>query len=324
MNRLGVSALLLVGVCVALASLWWLSHNAFGTDDVSASVVRGEMMDTLRSEGASMAYERFKKKYRNAEFDLQHNAAHIFGESAHEVLGIDGVRVCDSEFNFGCYHGFFTRAVSSDGLSVVKTLDEACVAAVQPSACRHGIGHGILEYLGHTRLTDALAACKETTQPDPLAGCTSGVFMEYNVPLAVNDAGVFSLQTRPLLNPEEPYHPCTEVSAEFRLSCYHELPQWWMQVYRADFKAMGAYCVASAEKELSDACLAGLGNIVASFAKYEAEQSTALCRLMPDEASRRICTVNAAWSFGTDVDSQEKALALCASLPTEDREECLP
>ena len=323
MSRIVFVLLAVVGVGAA-AFFWFASQDLTQSEiNPAVSVVREQITESLRTKGADTAYMLFKEKYRNADFDVQHNVAHVFGKSLYEVSGVAGLRVCDDSFSFGCYHGFFTPAVASEGLDVVTELNTACLSSAQPSACRHGIGHGILEYLGHSRLTDALLACKKTDQPDPLAGCTSGVFMEYNVPLSVREDGTFALQTRPLLNPEEPYHPCTEVSPEFRVSCYHELPQWWMQVYMADFKTMGAQCADAPGESFISACFAGLGNIVASFAKYDPEKSAELCALMPSETWRRVCILNAAWSFETDARSRERAGSLCEYLPSSERQTCL-
>lgn len=205
-----VSVLLVAGVL-------WFGHTTDSLNVSSQTVgeIRVTMEKNIEDMGGREAYQTFKQQYENVPFDAQHSASHLFGESLFHSLGLPGISVCDSDFSFGCYHGFFTKAVSEQGLVVVSDLDVACTAVTDAqsiSACQHGIGHGILEYVGPLHLSRALEACTNTHQSNPLVGCTSGVFMEYNVPLSVSENGVFSTTARPLENPNEPYHPCTEVA----------------------------------------------------------------------------------------------------------------
>lgn len=317
MNKTRIAVLILCG-CVVAA--YFLSRVPEPPTGIPA--MRAAFVENIRMHGGDAAYRAFKKHYLGVPFDLQHNAAHVFGESLYDEEGIAGVRLCDQEFNFGCYHGFFTRAVASEGLDVIGALDRACDASDRPTACQHGIGHGILEYLGHSRLGDALLACKKTHQPDPLAGCTSGVFMEYNVPLSVGGDGTFALQTRPLEHHDEPYHPCTELPDEFRLSCYHELPQWWAQVYGQDFATLGAFCAAAPYPGGGRACFNGLGNVIASFGEYDADTVAGLCRQIADSEGRDSCFINAAWSAFVDRQDARGAAAICAKLPEKLQSEC--
>lgn len=306
---------------ISLLGIYFFSQQPSPSPAFEPSEARADIQHALQREGREAAYESFKRAYVNVSFDTQHNAAHIFGESLYEAYGIDGVRTCGSEFNFGCYHGFFTRAVAAEGLPVIGELDRACDASLRPTACQHGIGHGILEYMGHTRLTDALIACNRTNQPDPLAGCTSGVFMEYNVPLS-EDAGSFSVQSRPLDNPAEPYHPCTELSEEFRLSCFHELPQWWAQVYGRDFAKLGAFCAEAPFPDADRACFNGLGNIIASFGDYQAPVVAEMCGQIANPKGREECLINAAWSAYLERNDPKGADAICAGLPENLQAQC--
>jgi hypothetical protein len=254
--------------------------------------------------------------------DEQHNAAHLFGESLYATNGVDGIRTCDTDFNFGCYHGFFTQAVSGEGLSLVSALDAACQTSERPSACQHGIGHGIMEYVGHSNLPRALEACSLTHQPDPIAGCTSGVFMDYNIRLIV-EGNTFSVSTRPLGDPELPFAPCTEVKDKFKKSCYHELPQWWYQVYAGNVKRIGELCERIENQTYRAICFSGVGNIVGSVANYETAHVKELCALMPTHAVSS-CISNAAWSFSANIDSKDDARELCENvISEEERDDCL-
>lgn len=286
------------------------------------SGLRASFEESLRTSGPVLAYAEMKKSVLKKTHDEQHNAAHLFGESLYAVEGVNGIRICDTDFNFGCYHGFFTKAVSGEGLSSVGALDAACQTSERPSACQHGIGHGIMEYVGHSNLSRALEACSLAYQPDPIAGCTSGVFMDYNIRLTV-EGNTFSVSARPLGNPELPYAPCTDVEDRFKKSCYHELPQWWYQVYQGDIQNIGALCERIEDKNYRAICFGGVGNIVGSVANYETALVKELCALMPKHAVTS-CITHAAWSFSANIDAHGDAKELCENVVSEEEKiECL-
>lgn len=272
--------------------------------------LRSAFLLTIESMGGSSAYRKVQNEYASADFNTQHNVAHLFGETLYAKEGVSGIRDCDPSFVFGCYHGFFAVAVAHEGLVVLPLLDEACEEVVEgeSNACRHGIGHGILEYLGHERLMDALTACDATTQPNPLAGCTSGVFMEYNVPLTSLESGAYFTVPRP--PGEDPYEPCMSVEERFKGSCILELPQWWAQVYARDYTHMGSLC-ASLSADESQICYLGLGKVVAPSVEFDPYASRAVCELMPDERGSYYCRASAAWSIAYDGEGVEASKIIC-------------
>lgn len=319
MNHLSrAQILLLVAVIgIGIAILYVADEPEEKPIDVDS--VRGRIQVSIETQGPEKAYLLFKESIAMEDPDTQHNTTHILGESLYDVVGRSGLSVCDTSFNFGCYHGFFTRAVVREGLSIVSSLDEVCQSSSAPSICQHGLGHGILEYLGYSKLTEALETCTRTYQPDPLAGCTSGVFMEYNVPLVV-EGEQYSVVARPLVNEDEPYSPCTEIAAEFQQSCYHELPQWWNQVFEGDFARMGVACDTSKYEEI---CFSGVGNIAGSNGDYSVEKTIAICDTMPSSSGRSLCLVSAGGAFVSNIGDRDGARGLCNALPVSEQETCL-
>ncbi len=289
-------------------------------EDGDISGLRAVLESSIQKLGPSEAYAEMKRSYAKSSPDTQHNTSHLFGESLYALLKGEGISTCDPTFNFGCYHGFFTAAVKNEGIDSVSALDRVCQASLRPNVCQHGLGHGILEYLGHTNLSEALEKCALTYQPDPIAGCTSGVFMEYNVPLTVS-GDALSVSARPLGDPEKPYEPCTDVAEKFRGSCYHELAQWWNQVYGGDFERMGTLCAAAPE-EYGNVCFAGIGNVAGPSAHYNTGNAEIICRMMPD-GGRDTCLQNAAWAFSSNVGDRAGGKELCERVSPENRERCL-
>jgi hypothetical protein len=145
--------------------------------------------------------------------------------------------------------------------------------------------------------------------------------MEYNVPLIVNGS-TYRVTARPLGDPEQPFAPCTEIGEKFRTSCYHELPQWWNQVYSGSFERMGVLCASVVQPEQRRNCFAGIGNIAGSVAGYDADAVIALCGKMPD-TGRDTCLLNAAWSFTANVNEPESALHVCKEISEASRQRCI-
>jgi hypothetical protein len=315
-----------VGVLAVVVGVSFFSANSSlpqatskGTLDVTS--VRSDIRQDVSRLGSASAYENFKKDFLQSNPDVQHNAAHIFGEVAYELEKVEGIAACDTSFNFGCYHGFFTAGVKSAGISIVPELDAICQKSNKVGACQHGIGHGILEFLGHSKLEAALEVCKMTRQPNPIAGCTSGVFMEYNVPLMVEN-GIYTVSARPLGNPESPYAPCTNITGEYVRSCYHELPQWWNQVYGGDFSRMGVLCAGVSDPRERYSCFAGIGNIAGSSTQYDPEHTLVICKLYePNDADT--CLENAAWAYASNLGLEEEAMGICKMVSENRREKCI-
>lgn len=279
---------------------------------INAIALRSEFKKEIHTLGGGGAYALVKKRYEHASVDIQHNIAHIFGETAYNVLGTEGIRACDASFAFGCYHGFFNVAVASEGSAILPALDYACglVTEGDPSACRHGLGHGILEYLGNEKLEEALALCGETTQPNPITGCTSGVFMQFNIPITYTDDGQFYSTPRNL-NRESPFEPCDALPAQFQESCYHELPQWWAQVYGRDYGFIGSLCASVTSEDLSKVCFLGIGKIVAPSFAYDSHDTYEACELITDERGAYLCRAAAAWNIALDGGGFEDAAYVC-------------
>lgn len=286
---------------------------------------RSRWQARIKETGAPYAYGEFKEVYLSTlPFEKQHLALHVFGETLYEVEGDRGLAVCDSAFLFGCYHGFFTRAISERTLEAVGALDRVCKDLGSPAdatACEHGIGHGILEYLGHERFEEALLACARAPQRDTLYGCTAGVFMEYNMPVVVTPASV-ALRFREL-DPSRPYDPCPSLPERFRESCYHELVQWWDEVFKRDYRKIGLLCDGLMAVKEREACLRGIGNVVAPSSGYDAEETVRRCRFLPRVQATSFCLAGASRSFSAFAPKRILAPRLCEELEVREATRCL-
>lgn len=252
----------------------------------------------IKSRGATAAYEEFKNEYASKDYSAQHNTMHLMGELLYEAEGVKGITVCDDSFAFGCYHGFFPRALSENGLGAMRELDRACVDKYGEgiNACPHGLGHGILEYLGHNSLNQALEKCADSIRPQDVRTCLGGVFMEYNFPTLIGD-GKAEKTTRPF-NAANPYFPCDNtVPEKFMGICYYALGEYWLSVLSSDFEMISKFCSDISDVGLGVECFRGLGNNIAPSNNYDVESVIGKCEQIKDEAGEFYCKAEASRSF---------------------------
>jgi len=279
-------------------------------------------VENIQENDATLSYQKFVENNKKAPIGVQHIRAHVIGEVLFETEGITGISICDSNFGFGCFHGLFTVGFASEGRSFVKEADTECVEryGVLGTGCQHGIGHGIVEYVGHERLDEALLLCEETSQPTPLLGCTSGVFMEHNTPFTVLP-GVEALAPYPFSD-EKPYGVCEEVQDLYKESCYYELGGWWEVVLKSDKLKMGELCSSVSDAHLRNMCALGLGNIIGPTNEYSVERSSYLCKSLPENV-QTLCHAGAAWSMFSNPEFTDRAPSMCEGLSIIEKEQCV-
>lgn len=275
----------------------------------------------IEDKGAERAYELFKEGNKDKEFGVAHTLAHIMGELIYEKEGIAGVAVCDSAFAFGCYHSFFGKAITENGPDVVFELDKECVKKWGPKGlgCPHGIGHGVLGFLGEDALVEALDICGKLSWKGPIGGCTSGVFMEYNFRTMQSLEGAEPRE----FDASRPLYPCDSVPKPYAEACYFELPAWLMNVFGGDQARAGEFCALAPSGREREACYKGLGNSIGANERYDAVRSIAACSKMPDREGELLCRAGAAWSFFAEPTSRERKGEPCQGLAATENAYCL-
>ncbi|MBY0111044.1 hypothetical protein K2Y00_03545 [Patescibacteria group bacterium] len=274
---------------------------------------------SIQRSGAPSAYQEFLVRNSSTDSTRQHLAAHVFGEVLFKIEGEEGISVCDAQFGFGCYHGFFGRAISEGGVESIARLDAACVKThgTLGTGCQHGVGHGILEYVGYDALDEALALCAETTQLTSRLGCTSGVFMEYNSPLAGISDGL--VPTTRALDPLNLYEPCNEVEEKYKESCFHELGAWVLS-HHAD-AARAGFC-EGIEGRGRESCFVGMGSAIAHKVGPYPTQGIEMCAMF-GENDMRSCRAGLSWGFFTVPETRLHALEACGYTEETQKNACL-
>ena len=277
-----------------------------------------EKIDRIEAEET---YEEFKKANSHADFNQRHALSHFFGELLYEKVGIEGMGICNHDFgDFGCYHGFVLTAVSRQGIPVTRQLNEFCKNFIEKSLepeCQHGLGHGLLEYLGHEKIDEALGACADLSGDH--IGCLMGVFMEYNV-TAIKSGSPMSLARK--LDPEDPYAPCNAVTEELREACWRVLPQWWDVVFEKDYKKIGVLCYNIEKAGEREACFRGVGNVAPHSSNFDPEKTIKKCRAMPTTSEEIFCRSVASQGFYSLPEYRKLAPTLCQGLNKDGQDAC--
>ncbi|MAF59418.1 hypothetical protein CL631_01060 [bacterium] len=272
--------------------------------------------------GVDVAYVEFKEEYKDYPYGPQHTLAHIFGILLYDKKGIEGVAICDGAFAFGCYHSFFGLAITEGGLAMIHDLDKACIAAhgVKGLGCPHGIGHGILSFVGYDNLDEALDECRTLTWKEPIGGCTSGVFMEYNFLTMEDPLGLSHRE-----EVEDKHFPCSSIEDRFKQACYFEQPTWWKVVYAPDegYRKVGELCEEVEDTLNREACFRGIGNTISGISGFDIESTKSECESMPEREGKTLCLQGAAWLFSAEPGFDSVWKSLCRGLNKDEESVCL-
>jgi len=315
-------ALFLLTVVILFQLLWIQNTEKKPVKDMAI------WENQIANKGGKKAYDQFKNAYSTKSFSVAHLASHIFGASLYKIEGASGITTCDDSFSFGCYHGFFSQAIAINGLQVVKKLSQTCddkFGLKYSSPCKHGIGHGLVEFLGHDKdhLIQALESCKTKDLKDKQEqhfGCYSGVFMEYNFPIYIG-ANNAEMGIREM-GENEPYETCETIPERYKSSCYFSIGQWWEKVYSYDYDKLGEFCNKIPNITYADTCFKGIGNVVGPSSNYNPEEIIKRCAKMPTSEGVSWCVSTAAWTVLEQTKNKNDAIATCKNLNSDQKKLC--
>lgn len=254
--------------------------------------------------GATRAYQEMTNEGNVLSASQAHVLAHSFGDALFRAESVEGLSVCGSQFVYGCYHQLIADAIAAFGLTILGEFRADCAQKSKTDAfsCQHGVGHGILGYLGYSQddLDRALVLCDVSDDPlDSSRACADGVFMEYNLrELTTYDSGKLTPRT---FSSNALYTPCFDVPKTYRDSCIHELPTWWIAAMpdtsdgiEGRFLRAGTYCAGLNSAGFVRKCFEGIGHIVPPLANLDPDASMKLCEAASHTSDERLSCLSAA------------------------------
>lgn len=269
--------------------------------------------------GGQAAYRELARSISSTTIAQQHLQAHLFGDALYRIEGLRGASVCDERFSQGCFHEFMGQTISDNGLSIVPRLASECARSIAPRSffCTHGIGHGLVALLGYDEaaLQEALAECDRMESIDPVNGCYTGVFMEYNLRTVAQSGGNSPRE----LTRANALEPCERLTDTSQWICYYSrVPLWWYQALQDQglegaelFKKTKIMCLTIAQPYFRDLCIKGLGHFVPMATDFGAAKATALCEdVFPEARYELYCRAESANFMFTESRLQD-ALAMC-------------
>jgi len=213
-----------------------------------------------------------------------HLLNHEAGYFLYEKYGPKGILKCKDYFLASCYHGALIRAIGDNGLESLSQIVEACekVDVTIASQCAHGIGHGLLAWVGYKNLPGALSLCGEVESSNEgflTYHCYDGVFME-------NNYAIHSGQRSPdrWVKADDPFYPCNDpgILERYRKACWSNQPQLLLEPFRGDFKRLGALCGEVADEEYRVTCFNSIARHIHSFTLGNADVAFDMCSNMPN------------------------------------------
>lgn len=269
--------------------------------------------DWAKRNGAKVAYLALKSYFKANETDA-HDFAHVVGFVAVDESDIDGIKVCDNFYNYGCYHGFIQIYLQKHGVSSVVDMEKSCLSLGQVSApsCLHGIGHGLMMEASYT-LTSALKNC-ELLQIGGRTYCFDGVFME-------RIAGSMLPQDKKLkIEQDNLFDPCNNINKIYGRECWRNQVAVWFSYFSQDPVKIGSYC-ASLEKEYWETCFETLGLLLIQNKSADLNQLISACQIV-DKTAHDFCIVGEVKELLFEGKDVNLAYSLCSYVTDYLRQKC--
>jgi hypothetical protein len=277
--------------------------------------LRKDMTYMVKTMGPQAALEAVKDQYRASDEPIEpHNGAHLFGEVLYDLGGYENIKYCDDTYEWGCYHGIFTRAMQDVGIDAIEKFFQTCseLSGKNLLGCQHGIGHALGQYFKPSELVHQLDICSEHGWHGAI-GCGGGVFMEYNLSHFFG-SGASNAAPR-AANSEDPFYPCFNIPERYKIGCVYRLGEWWLEYIQGDLAQADGYCDKLPSADLREYCWLGLGQAVTDHFNGDVEHITADCDKLETYASKLSCRVGAAWALRI-ADDEESVGRVCTGYET--------
>ncbi len=265
-----------------------------------------EFLDYARKNGAYKAYAVLKNRFTNNE-TAAHDFAHVVGQAAFEQKGDGGLSICDTAYNYGCFHGFIEFFLDKKGINAIGQVEQSCLglASVHAPSCLHGIGHGVMIWDSY-KVDNALLDCDRLAESSRIY-CWDGVFMEKNRGSMIADSNRFKMTEATL------GEPCNSVSQKYKEQCWRNQVFAWFGYYDGDFSSVRRQCYLL-DGRFRKTCFEGIGfGAVANFGA-DRQKTNDICGSADIGQGRDDCLIGAMKEMLFEGKDPGTAQSLCGDV----------
>lgn len=320
-----------IAVLILLVGVFFASEYLFPQSELlpEASTLAGTAWDSDRyksyftnlaqEKGALYAFNVLGQAPLPPHIET-HALGHAIGYVLYEQQGPTGMRYCTHDFTNACAHSVLIQTFIENGAQALSDIANVCKeipggAASYPT-CFHGVGHGILAYLGYD-YENAVSRCTEVedavraSDPNGASGisgqCVGGATME--LIQGNHDKGAWEAQKGKYLSDADLLSPC---NASFmpdtaRPFCYSYLTGRFLRASGAKggtpspeaYPKAFSYCEKIPKSSIADreGCYGGFGSNFVNIAEDS--------RVLSDISDRAIGDVHAWCALAGDPDGEK-------------------
>ncbi len=284
------------------------------TANPASSAEIAYIQDLAKQKGGAAAYAYLKDQWKNKQAQ-GHDLAHVVGRLLYQEQGIKGLAVCDSNFAFGCYHGFLEDLVKKQGEGGLASAEQGCKDLGLPgvvASCIHGIGHGVLGYKGD--ITAALPLCQQFPQTES-SYCFDGAFMEYY-------NGIMESSTKISIDYSNPWKFCLGMINETQGQCVRN-QIFYMLNSTPEKLAPAIKTCAQLTDSLKTFCITSVGLFATQHSEGNPKSAGAVCKNFSASVDQNACVTGSAQEFVFEQFPVATARQLCSSLDQVGSQVCL-
>lgn len=268
------------------------------------TLTNSNLAEFAKLYGVEKTYLQLKEKFP-ANDTTAHDFAHVIGIVANDTKAMEGLKVCDTAYNYGCYHGFIEAFFAANTVDKVTMIESSCIALgpVHAPSCLHGIGHGVLVNRSYN-LDQALSDCSTYLQQSSQIYCFDGTFME-RITGSMLKADRKAQVTQQNLN-----EPCMRVDYIFKNQCWRNQVSVWNSFYKGDSKKVGVHC-AAIESEFQKTCFESIGLSTVMSTPEDSKIIASRCRIAPQDQISEDCLSGAIKEIMFEGKDPSLAQSLC-------------
>lgn len=225
-----------------------------------------------QQKSAEYAFDVLRVAKLPPDTDL-HLLGHAVGDELYKQKGLEGITVCTNDFRNACSHSIVVGLLLEKGEGALPSIAEACRQAPGgPGAytmCYHGLGHGILAYVGYD-FDRAVVLCGKTGTQGEAPQCIGGAIMEI-ISGGGHNRALWTKERTVYLKKDNPLSICQRkgMPSDGRIFCLiYITPYLWEAVgadlghpISKDFSASFKFCDALPADDFAgrDVCFGGFG-----------------------------------------------------------------